>query len=378
MTRDIEHSQCRFCTLDTSIPELRLNGDHGCNYCSEFRRQLDQGQDRTDSLNRLVQAIQAAGKHKPYDCVVGISGGVDSTYLVYEAKRLGLRPLAVHLDNGWNSELAVSNIQRALKHLDIELYTHVIDWEEFSNLQRSFLLANVVDIEMLTDHAISAVLYSTAGKFGLRYILAGTNMATEGMRMPPGWNHHKLDLRNILDIHKRFGAGPGLGTFPQLSLYGFLFNRYVRKIRWVSLLDSLKYDKDAAIATLSRAFGYRPYEHKHYESIFTRFYQGYILPTKFDIDKRKIHYAALVCSGLLDRDQALLALQCPAYGDNEELLQDRVYVLQKLGLSEEAFENYMHSAPVPHAYYASDLDGFKCLVRLARALGLDKLASRKD
>jgi N-acetyl sugar amidotransferase len=272
---------------------------------------------------------------------LGISGGIDSASLAVLAKRAGLRPLVVHFDNGWDSELAVKNIESIVGLLGFDLHTYVINWEEFRELQLAYLRASVIDIEVLTDHAIYGSLFALAIQKNIPFILSGNNVATEGV-LPYSWTYNKLDHVNIQDIHRRFGRGT-------IRSYPFVDERMKRRIKGsgievVTLLDYVSYVKSDAKSVLRNEFGWRDYGGKHYESIFTRFYQGYILPTKFGVDKRKAHLSSLICSGQMTREQALLALEQPAY-DAEQLRIDREYVLKKLRLSNEDFEALME-APV--------------------------------
>jgi N-acetyl sugar amidotransferase len=268
---------------------------------------------------------------------MGLSGGLDSTYMALQAKKLGLRPLVVHFDNGWNSECAANNIENILNKLDFNLYTLVVNWDEFKDLQLSYLKASVIDIEAITDHAISATLYKLAVKHGIKYILSGENIATEAV-IPSHWVHRKSDHINIKAIHKKFGKIP-LKTFP---LMGFREKRGIRKsgIQTVRLLNLMPYEKKEAKRAVTRELGWKDYGGKHYESVFTRFYQGYILPVKFGIDKRKAHLSNLICSGQLTREEALSEMAKPPY-DTELLKIDKDFVLKKLGLSHEEFENIM-------------------------------------
>ncbi len=365
-----EYMVCTRCIMDTAVPDIKFDEKGQCNYCAEYiekiSRMKTQESERNNLLLSLVDKIKEDGKNKDYDCILGVSGGLDSSYVLYKTKELGLRPLAVHLDNGWDSELSINNIERLVKSLKVDLYTHVINWDEFKRLQIAFFKADVVDIEMLTDHAIIAILYKTAYKRKIKYILAGTNMANEGMRMPKGWNHIKLDLKNIKAIYKRFGNYIKLETFPMMSLAENLKIRLINKIEWVDFLDYFAYDKKEATDILSQKIGWRPYEKKHYESVFTRFYQGHILPEKFNIDKRKLHYSTLICSGQMSRDEALELMKEKPYSSLSLLGEDKDYVLKKLGFSLEDFEQYLNSAPVLHTYYPSDTRFYNLLLFLKK------------
>jgi len=367
------YQRCARCIMDMTVPGIKFDQNGNCNYCTEYlgiyERMSADKKHRTAKLSQLTRAIKEAGKTKDYDCIVGVSGGLDSSYVLYiVVKQLGLRPLAVHLDNGWNSELSVSNIEKICKVLGADLYTHVIDWEEFKKMQLAFFRANVIDIEMLTDHAIQALLYKLANEKGIKYIMAGTNVANEGMRIPPGWVHVKLDSRNIRSICRKYGQGVRIKTFPIMGLFEYLKYLFVNRIRWESLLDCLDYSKENAIDILTKSAGWKPYEKKHYESIFTRFYQGYILLQKFGVDKRLMHYSTLICSGQMTRTEALAMMQRPPYENQSQLAEDKKYVLKKLGLNDEEFTNYLKAPGVPHDYYPSDKWLIEKLVALKRML----------
>jgi N-acetyl sugar amidotransferase len=355
---------CVRCVMDTSDPEIQFDSDGVCNHCrmyDEMAAGMLQAAAAQVELERVVERIKHEGRDKPYDCVVGLSGGVDSSYLAHQARRLGLRPLAIHFDNGWDSERAVHNIEMVVRGLDLDLYSYVVDWEEFRDLQVSFFKASVIDIEMLTDHAIAAVSLRVARQRGIRYILRGTNIRTEAI-LPPAWVHSKLDSRNIRAIHARHGTRP-IRTFPTVSTISQRVARRWHRIEIVSLLDLLPYDKAAAIEILQRDLGWQVYGGKHHESIFTRFYQGYILPVKFGVDKRRAHLSTLVCSGQMTREEAILELAQDTY-DADVVAEDKAYVLKKLAMSAQEFAAYMASPPQPHEGYSSE----ERYVRLLRVL----------
>lgn len=344
---------CTRCVMDTSAPDIVFDAAGVCSYCKIHEEKVALApfsRDGADTkLAALVQQIKSESKGE-YDSIVGLSGGVDSSYVAYQAVKLGLRPLAVHFDNGWNSELAVKNIEQLVKRLGLDLQTFVIDWEEFRDIQRSFFKANVVDIEMVTDHAIFAAMYRLARQHGIRYILSGTNAQTESI-MPPAWQHFKFDRLNLKSIHKRFGTVP-IKRYPTLSVWGMAWNHYVRGAKSVSLLNYLPYRKDEAMRTLQSELGWQYYGGKHYESTFTKFYQAHILPVKFGIDKRRIHFSDLIMNGEMTRDEALQELARPTY-EAAALDQDRAYVCKKLGFSAQEFAEYLAAPPVNHFSYPS-------------------------
>lgn len=328
--------------MDTSDLEIEFDENDICNHCRRYEKRVKNevfiDKKAEKMLSKAVEIVKERGKNKEYDCVLGVSGGVDSTALAYYAKEQGLRILAVHLDNGWNSALAVSNIEQTLNALGIDLHTHVIDWEEFKDLQLAFLKASVANAEIPTDHAITALLYHTAAKIGVRYVISGANLVTEGI-LPDSWMYYAGDLRHLIAIHKKFGNLP-LRTFPTMSLYYWGYYTYIKGIRFWRLLNYVPYNKMEAKKMIQERLGWRDCGGKHYESIYTRFFQGYILPQKFKIDKRKAHLSTLICSGQMTRDEALEEMEKPIYSP-ELLEEDREYIIKKLSLTERKFEEIM-------------------------------------
>lgn len=325
---------------------LTFDSDGVCHHCQRYDRLLSsrvfKGEVGEQALDALVDKIKQAGKRNAYDCIIGVSGGVDSTYVAYLVKQRGLRPLAVHFDNGWDSELAVANINQALQRLDIDLYTYVVDWEEFRDLQVAFLKASTPDGEIPTDHAINALLWRTAVKHGVRFIISGMNFATESISVP-GWSYGHSDWAYIRDVHERYGKRPLL-TYPHFSLPWLLWTNGVHRVRTISLLNYVDYSKSAAIELLVSELGWKPYAGKHFESIYTRFFQGHILPRKFGIDKRYGHLSDLINAGQVTRTQALQEICLPPYPEADQMC-DRDYVIKKLKLSLDEFESIM-SAPI--------------------------------
>lgn len=362
--------------MDTSAEGISFDSGGRCNYCVEFEAELEvynsSRPERQQNLKNLVCTIKNKGRGKQYDCVVGVSGGTDSSYALYLAVQQGLRPLAVHLDNGWNSELATANIARLVDSLDVDLHTHVIEWEENKELQKSFFSADVVDIELLTDNAIFALNYQQASQHGVGYILSGENLTTEGMRMPEGWYHYKYDARNIRAIQKEFGS-VAISSHPLISTIQFVYMEYVKRIRRIPFLNYFEYDKSEATKVLEQGCGYRQYEYKHYESVFTRFYQAVILPTKFGVDKRRVHLSSLIMTGQMSRFDAESMLAEPPYSDRDQERIDQRYVQKKLDLSDEEFATYLGRPAVEHAKYGSELklqQFFLRMYKLGRKLAL--------
>jgi N-acetyl sugar amidotransferase len=340
----LNYQICKFCIMDTSDPEIYFDLSGQCNHCSgainRMAKELLPENEKNIALENLINMIKKEGKGKEYDCIIGVSGGVDSTMVAVVVKKLGLRPLAVHFDNGWNSELAVDNIKRTVEQLNIDLYTHVVDWEEFRDLQLCFLKASVANCETPTDHAISALLFKMASKVGTRYILSGSNLVTEAI-MPNSWGHYNQDLKHIKGLHKIFG-GKALNTIPLISLFDYLYYVFFKRIRQIPFLNFIDFNKDKAKEILSRELGWRDYGGKHYESVWTRFFQGYYLPIKFGYDKRRAHLSTLICSGQIDRIDALEKIKLPSYS-SALLKNDMDFILKKFGLNKDQFETIMNT-----------------------------------
>lgn len=338
--------------MDTTAAGITFDAMGVCNYCSDFsaRSRVSTAPNEHDTL---IREIRAAGVGKPYDCVVGVSGGVDSSWALVQAVRAGLRPLAVHMDNGWNSELAQNNIANLVRILGVDLYTHVIDWDEYRGLMQAFFDADVIDVELLYDNAMLAINYRMAARYRLRHILTGSNQSTEGMHMPSNWNWMKYDRRNIAAISRRMG-GPKLRTFPAIGVAGYLWYRMVRGIRWVPFLDGFDFNKDEAVDLLTREFGFKAYLYKHYESVFTRFYQGHILPRKFGVDKRRLHLSSLIVSGQMSREAAATLLREEPYPAPQALEEDRAYFCKKMGWSMADLDVYLARGSRSHDAFASE------------------------
>jgi N-acetyl sugar amidotransferase len=328
---------CTRCLMDTSDPEIVFDEQGVCNHCHDYDRLVAQkvleGEAGQKYLENLVEKMKQDGHNKPYDCIIGVSGGVDSTYVAYLVKKMGLRPLAVHMDNGWDSELAVKNIEETLKRLGIDLYTEVLDWEEFKDIQVAMLKASTPDSEVPSDHAISAVLGNMADKLKVRYIISGANVRTE-THLPRAWSYGHFDWKYIRSVHRQFGSRP-LKSFPHIGFFTY-YRRLLTHHR-IDILNYIDYNKNEAMQILQNELGWRYYGGKHYESIYTRFYQGYILPSKFGFDKRRSHLSSLICSGEITREAALEELDKPTYAPAMQE-EDREYVVKKLGLTDEQFE----------------------------------------
>lgn len=347
--------QCSRCIMDTSDdPNLSFDDEGLCHYCRLYEQDknllVKAGAEGESLLKATADTIKNYGKGRKYDCLIGLSGGVDSSYVAYIAKQLGLRALCVHFDNGWNSEMAVMNIHNIVNKLGFDLNTYVIDWEEFKDLQLAYLKASVIDIEVLTDHAIYGSMFKIAKEHDIKYVLGGHNIATEGI-LPYHWTYNKKDYINIKSIHKQFGEKK-LKTFPFLDKK---MKKFIAEsgVEFVNYLNWLPFVKDEVKQLLQNELAWRDYGGKHYESIWTRFYQGYILPTKFGVDKRKAHFSTLICSGQMTKEEALLQMEESPY-DEKQLKIDKEFVLKKFGLSESEFDGLMQLPVRDHREFETE------------------------
>jgi len=329
---------CTRCVMDTTDPGISFDEAGVCSHCHNYDRiirdNVFSGKDGEQLLAEIIHGVKKRGAGKKYDCVIGVSGGVDSSFVAYKVKQYGLRALAVHLDNGWDSELAVKNIENICRSLDIDLHTIVLDWEEFRELQIAFLKASTPDSEIPSDHAIVASMYHSAKEYGVP-VIAGYNYRTES-HFPAAWSQGHYDWRYIRSVNRQFGSKP-LRTFPHLNwIQGQIFVR-----RLINMLNYIDYNKTEAMHILERELGWKYYGSKHHESIYTRFYQGYILPKKFHYDKRKAHLSSLVCSGEISREEALIQLGEETYSKQLQE-EDRQYIIKKFGLSASEFGDIMN------------------------------------
>lgn len=350
------YRRCTNCVLDTTDLDISFNSEGVCNHCNEWLPRIKKlpktSEESEKNLLDIKEKIQRNSKSKKYDCLIGLSGGVDSSYIVYLAHKLSLKPLIVHFDNGWNSELAISNIEKIVSKCNFEYNTLIVDWDEFRELQLAYLKASVVDIEVATDHAIIATMFRLAASNNIKYVLSGGNIATE-TGMPSAWTWPKKDLTNLKNIHKKFSKVP-LKTYPTRSVWKALFDKkFSNNLEDIRILDHINYTKSGAIKLLEHKFGWQYYGGKHFESVFTKFYQSYILPRKFNIDKRLVHLSSLIRNNEISRDEALLELDKDLY-PADTLKLEREYVLKKLNLSETDFDKIMKMEPVSHLEFGSD------------------------
>lgn len=364
------YQQCSISVMDTiADPDISFDEKGISNYYYEYleaeKAQGFKGAIAEQKLLSTINNIKAAGKNNKYDCVLGLSGGADSTYLALLAKQHGLRPLLVHFDYSWNSELAVQNIENAVKTLGLDLYTYVMDWAEFRELQRSYFKASVLDLDVPADHMIFGALFKTANKFNIKYLLSGNNVWTEHT-LPKSWNYNKFDLVNLKNIHKTFSNSP-LKKLPSLGLWHYAYYQLIKNIQSVQLLNYVPYNKEQVKVAIIKELNWRDYGGKHHESVFTRFYQGFILPNKFNIDKRKAHLSNLIFAGQLSKSEALEELKNPPY-DLQLQKNDNEYVAKKLGFSEKEFEAVLTQPNRQHEEFGTDEEQRKMYFRIMRMI----------
>jgi N-acetyl sugar amidotransferase len=344
-----EYRICAHCVMDTSDSAITFDNDGVCDHCANFRASVlpnwfpnEEGKRR---LTGIVDAIRRSGKGRQFDCILGLSGGLDSSYMLHLiVTKFGLRPLVFHVDGGWNTDIAVNNIQMLVEKLGLDLYTEVINWEDMRDFQLAFFKSGVPHLDIPQDHAFISTLYHFANKHGIKYIMNGGNFATECVRNPLEWLYYGTDMAQINDIRRRFCTRP-LTDYPFSSiLFHKIYLRYLKGVKVVKPLNLLPYTKQLAIDTLSREYGWRAYPQKHFESRFTKFYEGYWLPTRFGFDTRRVQYSSLILTEQMSREAALEKLRQPAY-DPETIDDEFEYIASKLGISVGELRHY-HSMPL--------------------------------
>lgn len=336
---------CTNCIMDTSDPGITFDENGMCDHCTNFYTRIaphwHTDERGAAELAKIVERIKEEGKDRDHDCIIGISGGVDSSYLTYYAKeKLGLRPLIFHVDAGWNSQQAVNNIEKLIDGLGLDLHTEVIDWQEMRDLQLAFLKAGVAYADLPQDLAFFSAMYQFAVKHGFKYILTGGNISTECVRQPLDWAYWGTDLTYVRDIHRKFGKRP-LKTFPMSSIFKYkIWYRYVNGLKVVRPLDYIPYIKADAVKELVERFGWQTYAHKHYESRATRFLESYWMPEKFGFDNRRAHYSSVILTGQMTRDEALKKIAEKAY-DPAQIEHDIEYFANKLGITAQELKDIM-------------------------------------
>jgi len=346
---------CTNCVMDTSDPEITFDSEGVCNHCNNFEKITkkkwypnEEGQQRWASI---VKKIKNEGRNQDYDCIIGLSGGVDSSYLAIKVKEMGLRPLVVHVDAGWNSELAVANIETVVKYCDFDLHTYVVNWEEMRDLQLAYLKSGIANQDAPQDHAFFSSLYHFSVKNGIKYVISGGNLATESI-FPTSWHWSAMDADNLHAIHNKFGTKK-LRNYKTIGFYElYLYYPFIKKMKTIRPLNFMPYIKSEALEELKEKVGYKEYARKHGESLFTKFFQNYWLPMKFGYDKRKPHLSSLIVSGQMTREEALIEAGRPLY-DEKELKDDKEYIAKKLGVSDAEFEKILQVRPHDYSDFSN-------------------------
>ena len=371
---------CINCVMDTTDSKIQFD-DHGiCDHCRTYYSHIlpnwHTDQIGKKNLIQIIKVIKADGKNRDFDCIMGMSGGIDSSYLLHVMKeKYGLRPLVFHVDAGWNSQIAVNNIERLIDGLGLDLYTEVVNWEEIKDLQLAFLKSGVPHIDVPQDHAFFANMYKFASKHKIKYILTGGNYSTECVRNPLEWMYYQSDSIQLRDIHKKFGSIP-LNTYPVTNiLWHKVFLPYIRGIKMIRPLDYLPYHKDEAMQILVDKYGYQKYPQKHFESRFTRFYESYWLPERFGYDTRKVQFSSLILTGQMTREEALEQLSKPAY-DADTIHHEFEYVANKLNITVAELQTYFDMPKKTYRDYKSQDSIYNYGAKVMRLMGLEKGGKR--
>ncbi len=366
---------CRNCVMDTSDSKITFDQHGVCDHCTTFREKIAPNWHTDDrgmkEIERITDLIRREGKGKDFDCIIGMSGGIDSSYLTYLVKEvMQLRPLVFHVDAGWNSQEAVNNIERMVDSLKLDLFTEVIDWEEMKDLQLAYFKSGVPHIDTPQDHAFFATMYKFAEKYSIRNILTGANYSTECIRNPIEWMYYQSDSVQLRDIHRVHGSRP-LHKFPVTSILRHkIYLPYIKRIKVVTPLNYMPYIKADAMKLLMDKFGWQPYPQKHFESRFTRFYEGYWLPQKFGYDVRRVQFSSLILTSQMTRAEAIERLGSPAL-DPEGLGQDFEFIAAKLGISVDELMGYLKAPNKCYRDYRSQENIYSIGARVMRLLGLE-------
>ena len=371
---------CTNCVMDTTDSKIVFDEKGVCDHCNSYYNDIlpnwhtdERGE---KELQKYIDLIKKEGEGKDFDCLMGMSGGIDSSYLLYVMKeKFGLRPLVFHVDAGWNSQIASNNIERLVDGLGLDLYTEVINWEEMKELQLAFIKSGVPHIDVPQDHAFFATMYKFASKHNIKHILTGGNYSTECVRNPLEWMYYQSDSIQLRDIFKKHGRGK-LKDYPVTNiLWHKIYLPYFKGIKLIRPLDFIPYNKDEAMQLLVDKFGYQKYPQKHFESRFTRFYEAYWLPKKFGYDTRKVQYSSLILTEQMTREEALKNLEQPAYNP-ETIATDFEYIATKLGISVEELQGYMDEPNKTYKDYKSQDNVYSIGAKMMRLIGLEKGGKR--
>lgn len=375
-----EHQICTNCVMDTTDSKIVFDEKGVCDHCNTYYKQIlprwhtdERGE---KELREIVAQIKKEGKGKDFDCIMGMSGGIDSSYLLYMmVEKFGLRPLVFHVDAGWNSQIAVNNIERLIDGLGLDLYTEVINWEEIKDLQLAFFKSGVPHVDVPQDHAFFATMYKFASRHNIKTILTGGNYSTECVRNPLEWMYYQSDSIQLRDIHHKFGSIP-LKSYPVTNiLWHKVYLPYIKGIKLIRPLDYIPYHKEEAMQLLVDKFGYQKYPQKHFESRFTCFYESYWLPKRFGYDTRKVQYSSLILTGQMTREEALEKLKLPAY-DPENIQHEFEFVANKLGISTAELQSYFEMPKKTYKDYKSQESIYNLGAKAMRLLGLEKGGKR--
>ena len=371
---------CLNCVMDTTDSKITFDEKGICDHCNTYYKDIlpnwHTDEKGHQQIKSIIAKIKKEGEGKDFDCLMGMSGGIDSSYLLYiMVEKYGLRPLVFHVDAGWNSQIAVNNIERLVDGLGLDLYTEVINWEEIKDLQLAFFKSGVSHIDTPQDHSFFATMYKFASKHKIKHILTGGNYSTECVRNPLEWMYYQSDSIQLKDIYKKHGTGK-LKDYPISNiLWHKVYLPYIKGIKLIRPLDFVPYNKDEAMQLLVDKFGYQKYPQKHFESRFTRFYEGYWLPMKFGFDTRKVQYSSLILTNQMTREEALESLSKPAY-DPKTIKQDFEYIATKLGISVVELQSYMDAPNKTYKDYKSQDSIYNIGAKVLRALGLEKGGKR--
>ncbi len=380
MNKNQQYQICTRCVMDTSDNNIKFDDNGVCDHCLDFETYVKPKWNTNDSgrkeLEKLVGKIKESGKKNDFDCLLGLSGGVDSSYMLHLAvKEFGLKPLVFHVDGGWNSELSVHNINVMIEKLGLDLYTEVINWEEMKDFQLAFFKSAVPHIDIPQDHAFIATLYNFADKYNIKYILNGGNISTECVQYPMKYYYYGTDMKQIADIRKQFGNSK-METYPFSSIFRHKFYlKYLRGVNVVKPLNYMPYYKEEALAILEKEYGWKPYPQKHFESRFTKFFESYWLPERFGFDPRRVQFSSLILTGQMSRETALDLLKKTAY--NPDTIHDELkYIATKLGITSEELEIYFNLPKKYYWDYKNRQKIFRAGAKLLRLIGVEKVKKR--
>lgn len=369
-----DYKICTRCIMDTTDPDITFDADGVCSNCRQYEKDAAlYGYQKGKSgkkLKELVRQIRRDGRGKEYDCILGISGGVDSAYMAYAASRLGLRVLAVHVDAGWNTDIAVENIRKMCDHLKLDLHTVVIDWQAMKKIQRAYMFSGLPNLDVPQDHVFLAAMYQYADKYKVRYMLNGSNLATEGI-LPSAWGYAAIDFRNIKSVYRKYGDERNVfKKYPHFGILKYIY--YQKAIIRVNLLNYIPYSKKAAMETLEKEFGWQYYGGKHFESRFTRFFQACYLPEKFGYDKKRAHLSSLIAGGEMTREEALKEMADTSAYPKEQMMEDLEYILKKLDISQAEWKQIMSAPARSEDDYVNSKKLIQFFVSLKRKMAVRK------